>query len=99
VKGSQNVEFFYTVNGVRRSQKHLRPVGPGREYMPASADARMPEYLTEVQKQMLISNGTYRKDGTVNLEKARALGWDKVWEERTRRYAADTGRESEKPRP
>jgi hypothetical protein len=33
---------------------------------------------------MLISNGTYNADGTVNVETARRLGWDRMWEERSR---------------
>jgi len=40
--------------------------------------------MTEGQKEMLISNGTYRPDGTVNMETARRLGWDKEWEKRGR---------------
>jgi hypothetical protein len=84
VRGSRNVEFFYTVNGVRKTHKHLTPIGPGREYMPPTPDAKMPLYLTEGQKEMLISNRTYQPDGTVNLETARRLGWDKEWERRTR---------------
>jgi hypothetical protein len=44
----------------------------------------MPLYLTEGQKEMLISNGTYQPDGTVNMETARRLGWDKEWEKRGR---------------
>lgn len=84
VKGSRNVEFFYTVNGIRKTHRHLRPVGQGREFMPESADATMPEYLTEGQKQMLVSNGTYTAEGKVNHETAKALGWDQVWEERTK---------------
>lgn len=79
VKGSRNVGFFYTVNGVRRSHKHLTPIGPGTEFMPETAEATMPAYFTDVQKQMLISNGTYKEDGTVNMETAQRLGWDRVW--------------------
>ena len=79
LKGSRNVEFYYLVHGVRRSHKHLKPVGPGQEFMPESPDAMLPAYLTEVQKQMLVNNGTYRADGTVNMETARALGWEKAW--------------------
>jgi hypothetical protein len=82
VRGSRNVEFFYTVNGVRKTHKNLTPIGPGREYMPETPDAKMPLYLTEGQKEMLISNGTYQPDGTVNMETARRLGWDKEWERR-----------------
>jgi hypothetical protein len=44
----------------------------------------MPSYLTETQQRLLIQNGTYREDGTVNMETARRLGWDRVWEERSR---------------
>jgi hypothetical protein len=89
VKGSRSVEFFYTVNGVRKTHKHLRPVGPGQEYMPASSEATMPLWLTEGQKQMLISNGTYTAEGKVNRETAKALGWDQVWEERTKAKKAE----------
>jgi hypothetical protein len=84
VKSSRNVEFFYIANGVRKTHKHLTPIGPGREYMPETPDAKMPLYLTEGQKEMLISNGTYQPDGTVNMETARRLGWDKEWEKRGR---------------
>ena len=84
LRGSRDVEFFYIVNGVRKTHKHLTPIGPGREYMPENAEAKIPLYLTEGQKEMLISNGTYKPDGTVNMETARRLGWDKEWEKRER---------------
>jgi hypothetical protein len=84
LRGSRNVEFFYVVNGLRKTHKHLTPIGPGREFMPESPDSRMPLYLTDGQKEMLISNGTYKPDGTVNMETARRLGWDKEWEKRKR---------------
>ena len=50
VKASRNVEFFFTVNGVRRTHRDLKPIGPGAEFMPRSADSRIPAYLTEGQK-------------------------------------------------
>jgi hypothetical protein len=85
VQSSRNLEFSYMVNGVRRTHKHLTtPIGEGREYVPESAHAIMPGYLTEAQQRLLIQNGTYREDGTVNMETARRLGWDKTWEERSR---------------
>jgi len=82
LKASRDVEFFYTVNGVRSTHKDIRPIGPGSEFIPPNADARMPAYLTEGQKAMLVSNGTYREDGTVNLETAERLGWTKAWRDR-----------------
>ncbi len=82
MKASRNVEFFYTVNGVRRTHRDLKPIGPGAEFMPRSADARIPAYLTEGQKELLVSNGTYNADGTVNMQTAERLGWAKVWRDR-----------------
>ena len=82
VKASRNVEFFYTVNGVRKTHRDLTPIGPGSEFMPRSADARIPLYLTDGQKALLVSNGTYNADGTVNLETAERLGWTKLWADR-----------------
>jgi hypothetical protein len=83
VRSSRDVTFHYMVNGVRRSFKDHRPIKEGaEEFMPLSAETRMPEGLAELQKQRLIANGTYNADGTPNLETARALGWARVWEER-----------------
>jgi hypothetical protein len=80
VQASRNVEFYYMVNGIRRTHKHLTsPIGEGTEFMPKSAESKMPAALSEGQKQLLIQNGTYREDGTVNMETARRNGWDRVW--------------------
>jgi hypothetical protein len=65
---------------VRKTHKNFQPIESGNEFAPRSADARMPAYLTEGQKAILVSNGTYREDGTVNLETAHRLGWDAAWE-------------------
>jgi len=81
VQASRNVEFYYLVNGVRRTHKDLvEPIAAGDEFRPASADATLPAYLTERQKELLIRNGTYNADGTVNMETARRLEWDRKWE-------------------
>ncbi len=82
VQSSRNVEFFYMVNGVRAAFKDIVPIRHGNEFAPRSADARMPEWLSPAQKKVLIQNGTYRPDGTVNMETARRLRWDSVWAER-----------------
>jgi hypothetical protein len=90
VQSSRNVEFFYMVHGIRRTHKHLMsPIREGTEYAPRSADATMPRYLTEGQKKFLVQNGTYNADGTVNMETARRLGWDRVWAEREGRPAPE----------
>jgi hypothetical protein len=85
VQSSRNLEFYYLVNGIRRTHKHLTsPIGDGIEYMPRRASSKMPEYLTEGQKQLLIQNGTYKADGSVNMETAQKNGWDRIWAERER---------------
>ena len=83
-QSSRNVDFFYTVNGVRRTFRDTAPVWEGTEFRPSSAEATMPAWLSNGQKRTLIQNGTYKEDGTVNRETARRLGWDKVWEARSR---------------
>jgi hypothetical protein len=50
----------------------------------------MPAYLTDGQKELLVQNGTYRDDGTVNIETAQRLGWDRIWAERERSVPAPT---------
>jgi hypothetical protein len=82
VAGSRNVEFFYLVNGVRRTFRDLKPIQHGAEFRPRKAGAKMPAYLSDEQKKNLIRNGTYREDGAVNMETAHRLGWDRIWAER-----------------
>jgi hypothetical protein len=79
VKASRDVEFSYLVQGVRASFKDVLPIVEDRTFLPQSADARMPSGLADRQKRVLVENGTYNADGTVNPETARRLGWDRMW--------------------
>jgi hypothetical protein len=79
VEASRNVEFSYLVQGVRATFKDVGPWRGAGEFMPRSADARIPGWLNPAQRRLLIQNGTYREDGTVNMETARRLGWDRAW--------------------
>jgi len=80
VKSSRNVEFFYTVNGVRRAYQDWNPITSSEmAFRPATPDTSLPENLSEDERARLIANGTYTKDGKVNRETARKLGWDKDW--------------------
>jgi hypothetical protein len=80
VKSSRNVEFFYLVHGVRRAYKNWDPVTSSEiAFRPESSDQSLPDNLSEDERGRLIRNGTYTKDGKVNLETARKLGWDKTW--------------------
>jgi hypothetical protein len=87
VRGSRNVDFFYTVNGVRRSFRDFAPIQDAEEvYMPEKPGVTLDShgYLAADQKRALIQNGTYKPDGTVNMETAHRLGWDRIWAERER---------------
>ena len=85
VRGSRNVEFFYLVNGVRHAYRNSGPIAENeKQFVPESPDESIPRHLPEPFQRRLISNGTYRADGKVNMETARRLGWDKIWEERSR---------------
>lgn len=93
VKGSRDVEFFYTINGVRRAYNHLDPIQPNEKFfVPESPDAKLPKYLSNEEKGRLIANGTYNADGTVNMETAERLGWTKAWREREERAKAAPAR-------
>jgi hypothetical protein len=83
VQSSRNLEFYYLVNGIRLTQKHA-PAGivQGNEFMPRHPTSKIPLYLTDKQREMLIQNGTYKADGTVNMETAHKNGWDRLWEEK-----------------
>jgi hypothetical protein len=90
VQSSRNLEFSYLVQGVRATYKDVSPFGGGGVFMPRSADAKLPEWLSPAQRRILVQNGTYREDGTVNAETARRLGWDRVWGERDEPRAGPT---------
>ena len=83
VQASRNVEFSYLVQGVRATFKDVKPVRAVGDFMPRSSEAKLPLWLSPAQEELLIQNGTYREDGSVNAETARRIGWDRVWESRT----------------
>ncbi|HEY3124215.1 MAG TPA: hypothetical protein VGK70_09135 [Thermoanaerobaculia bacterium] len=82
VKASRDVEFSYLVQGVRASFKDVQPIIRDGTFVPQSPDARMPAALAERQRRLLVSNGTYNEDGTVNRETARRNGWEEMWSRR-----------------
>jgi hypothetical protein len=85
VQSSRDVEFSYTVNGIRHAYRDAGPIVENDGiFVPMSRDAPMMGSYPPVIRQRLISNGTYNVDGTVNMDTARRLGWDKAWEERAR---------------
>jgi len=96
VRSSKDVAFHYRVEGLRRAFKDLQPVQTGNEFMPASANATIPRYLTDEARKRLIANGTYNADGTVNMETAERLGWTRVWEQEAEEARAQAESASER---
>jgi hypothetical protein len=83
VRGTRDVEFFYTVSGIRRGYADWQTITENDGYyVPISASSIMPTAYNSSQRERLIQNGTYRSDGKANVETARQLGWDKIWQER-----------------
>lgn len=79
VMSSKDVSFHYHVNGIRHGFRDFDPVTTSSAFAPEKPNAGFPASLTSAEVRSLISNGTYNEDGTVNMETARALGWDKAW--------------------
>jgi hypothetical protein len=85
LKASRNVEFFYMVNGVRRAHKGFQPIADSNGlFVGRGPRSRIPASFPDELRRRLIANGTYNADGTVNVETARRLGWDRIWAERER---------------
>jgi hypothetical protein len=79
VKGSRNVEFFYTVNGVRKGHGGFEAIRKNEHFRPASAEDEMREWPPEVRAR-LIANGTLTPEGMPNPDTAKRLGWKAEWE-------------------
>lgn len=83
IQGTKDVEVDFLVHGVRRAFVDFRPVVENRQFVPESrADVLMAVGLPAESARRLKANGTINEDGTINLETARRLGWDKQesWE-------------------
>lgn len=80
LKTNRDVEFFYTVNSVRKAYPKWDPIQDAdAAFIPAGPDAKMPRYLSSNERARLVSNGTYNADGSVNMDNAKKMGWDKGW--------------------
>lgn len=80
VKGSRSVEFFYTVNGIRKGRSDFAAVRKNSLFRPGSADDQMTEWGPKI-RETLIQNGTLTQKGVPNLETAERLGWKQKWDE------------------
>lgn len=79
VQSSRSLEFSYLVQGVRSTFKDTPIEWKADTFRPRSPDESAPAWLSPGQRARLIANGTYKADGTVNMETAQRLGWDRIW--------------------
>ncbi len=79
VQGSADIEFDYMINGVRKAYKDLHAIRKNETFVPDGPDdRRFAFYAPEIQRR-LVATGIYNADGTVNLETAKRMGWDRNW--------------------
>ncbi len=81
--GSRDVEFSYLVQGVRKGYADVQPIRENTVFVPSGPNDMMGPYPERI-RQRLVSLGIYNQDGTVNMDTARRLGWDRVWEARAK---------------
>ncbi len=78
VQSSRDVQFHYMVNGVRKAFKDFEVISENLDFVPRSDDGlTMRAGLPAESIRRLVATGILKKDGTVNMETVRRLGWDK----------------------
>ena len=77
IQGSADVEFDYMVNGVRAEIPNHPAIQPNKLFIPRSASDDMTRRMSAGTIRFLKRNGVLNADGSVNLETAHRLGWDR----------------------
>ena len=83
VRASRDVKIHYVVYAEREAVRNPDPIIENVHFRP-DPDRDFLAHLPDTFRQLMIQNGTLKPDGTVNMETARRLGWDKEWEKRGR---------------
>lgn len=67
-------------SGIRKAYKDFEVIRENQLFVPDGPDdRRFALYAPEIQRR-LVATGIYKADGTVTLETARRLGWDRTWD-------------------
>jgi hypothetical protein len=82
VQASRDVRIHYVVYAERSAIKNPEPIVENVDFRPGR-DQNNLAYVPDSYRRLLIQNGTLNSDGSINMETARRLGWDKEWEKRT----------------
>jgi hypothetical protein len=87
IQGSNDVAFHYMVNGIRKAFADYQPISENKDFVPRwPTDTLSIKALPAESVRRLIANGILNADGSINLETAHRLGWDKRpgWNEITK---------------
>lgn len=76
------MKVHYVVYAERESFRQDSAIIDNIHFRGESEDAM--RFLPNSFRRRMIQNGTLNPDGTVNMETAKRLGWDKEWEKRER---------------
>lgn len=76
VHGSQDCEFFYTVQGVRRGLENHVSIVPNSVFKPRVAGVPFGPSLPPDYRRLLVENGLLNPDYTPNLGTSSLLGWE-----------------------
>ena len=82
VQASRDVRIHYVVYAERRAIKNPDPIAENEHFRP-ERDHDIFRSMPESYRKLLMQNGTLNPDGTLNLETARRLRWDRMWEKRS----------------
>ncbi len=75
VRGAQDVEFDYFVNGVRRGFADWEAIRANEAFRPDRRGVSYRDNYPPAIRAMLVANGILNADFTPNEENARRLGW------------------------
>jgi hypothetical protein len=74
IQASRDVKVHYVVHAIRAGFENEQAIEPNTLFQPGLGMNYF-KNLNEHSRFLLMKNGTLKEDGTVNLEKARELGW------------------------
>ena len=78
VRGAEDIEFDYFVNGVRRGFADMQLVHPNRSFVPTVRGVPFGTQYPEALRRVLVENGLLNADFTPNEAAAAAMGWTLV---------------------
>jgi hypothetical protein len=81
LQASRDVKVNYVVYAERSAIKNPEPIVENVDFRPGR-DQNALAYVPDSYRRLLIQNGTLNSDGSINMETARRLGWDKEWKKR-----------------